>query len=356
MWKKQQFYRMLLMILLMLFFLSGCGKDSTRVVFTTGFGKDEVFRIEGESCRLPEILVYLTTIQNQYEAVYGDEIWNASLNGVTLEDNIKETVLARIAQVKTMYLLAQEKGITLDEEENKRVAEAATEYYESLNKTEIETMGVTKEIIEKLYSEYALAEKVYNHLIADINPEISDDEARIITVQQIVLKTATTDGSGKKVEYTLETKDELYQKALDIQRQAAGEESDFLELASRYSESPELTVSFGKGEVDEALEQAAFELETGQVSGVIRCEDSYRIIKCISTFNREETDANKLKIVEVRRKETFGQEYDRFVSTLARKLNQSLWYQVELIRNQDVTTDDFFDIYEKYFPKQEEGV
>lgn len=351
--KKKLVYCILLM--LGLFCLSGCSKDSTRVVFTTGFGKDEVFRIEGESCRLPEIMVYLTTIQNQYEAVYGEQIWEASLDGVTLEENIKETVLARIAQVKTMYLLAQDRGITLDEKEEQKVQQAAEEYFNSLNETEISAMGVTKDIIEKLYREYALAEKVYHSLIADINPEISDDEARIITIQQIVLKTATTDGSGKKVEYSQTAREEVYAKAEELQRQAAAGESDFTELASRYSDSPEITLSFGKGEVEAVLEEAAFNLETGEVSRVITCEDCYRIIRCVSTFNREETDANKLKIVEIRRKETFGQEYDAFVSTLARKLNQSLWDQVELIHEKQVTTDSFFKVYEKYFPEQTES-
>ena len=83
--------------------LTACGgADGTKVVFTTGFGKNEVFRIGDESCSKAEIMIYLTTIQNQYANVYGTEIWNTSLNGVTLEDNVKETVLARIAQIKTM--------------------------------------------------------------------------------------------------------------------------------------------------------------------------------------------------------------------------------------------------------------
>ena len=91
--------------------LTACGgDDGTKVVFTTGLGKNEVFRIGDESCSKAEIMIYLTTTQNQYANVYGTEIWNTSLNGVTLEDNVKETVLARIAQIKTMYLLAKEAG------------------------------------------------------------------------------------------------------------------------------------------------------------------------------------------------------------------------------------------------------
>ena len=70
--------------------LTACGgDDGTKVVFTTGFGKNEVFRIGDESCSKAEIMIYLTTTQNQYENVYGTEIWNISLNGVTLEDNVK---------------------------------------------------------------------------------------------------------------------------------------------------------------------------------------------------------------------------------------------------------------------------
>lgn len=42
--------------------------------------------------------------------------------------------------------------------------------------------------MENLYREYAMADKVYQLIIQDINPEISDDEARKITVQQIFLQ------------------------------------------------------------------------------------------------------------------------------------------------------------------------
>ncbi|MCM1112956.1 MAG: peptidylprolyl isomerase [Muribaculum sp.] len=329
---------------------SSCGRgDGTRVVFTTGFGRDEVFRIEDESCRVDEIMVYLTTIQNQYENVYGEEIWNTELDGVTLEENVKETVLARIAQVKTMYLLALEKGVSLDEEENALVTRAAAAYFSSLNETEIEKMGVSQETVRKLYMEYAMAEKVYAYLIEDINPEISDDEARTIIVQHILLRTYTMDGAGKRVDYSETARQATYAKACEIREMAVSGESDFTELASRYSEDTNITYSFGKGEMDERFEEAAFLLETGEVSPVVESESGYHIIKCINTFDREETDANKLKIVEQRCREAFGQEYDVFVGTLAKNLNQSLWEEIELIHDDAVRTDNFFVIYERYF-------
>ncbi len=330
---------------------AACGGD-TRVVFTTGFAKDEVFRIEDESCKKDEVMVYLTTIQNQYENVYGEEIWNASLDGVTLEENVKETVLARIAQVKTMYLLAVEKGVTLSEQELDLVEQATKEYFASLSDTEVELMGITEETVRKLYTEYALAEKVYEQLIADINPEVSDDEARIITVQHILLKTYTTDAAGKKVPYSDNSKKTVYEEMVKIKALADTEGQDFGELAAKYSEDVNVTYSFGKGEMDIAFEEAAFLLETNEISSIVESESGYHIIKCINTFDREETDANKLVIVEKRRKEAFGQEYDAFVQTLAKNLNRDLWEEMELIYDENVTTDNFFAVYEKYFPTE----
>ena len=335
--------------------LTACGREDgsgTRVVFTTGFGKDEIFRIGDESCNRSELMVYLTTTQNQYENVYGAEIWNTSLDGVTLEENVKDTVLARIAQIKTMYLLAKEKGISLDEQEEEKVTAAAKEYFQSLNETEIEQMGVEQKTIETLYREYAMAEKVYQFIIQDVNPEISDDEARTITVQHIFIRTWSLDTDGNKVPYSESAKQAAYEKACEIREMAVDGEHDFTELASKYSEDSNITHSFGKGELDEAYEAAAFMLETDEVSPVVETETGYHIIKCLNTFNREETDANKLKIVEQRRKEIFGQEYERFVETLVRNLNQKLWDEVTLLHDSEVTTSNFFEVYAKYFPKE----
>ncbi|MBQ7955670.1 MAG: peptidylprolyl isomerase [Lachnospiraceae bacterium] len=333
----------------LLLFLTACGEGDTTVVLTTGFKKDEVFKIEKVSCTLPEIMIYLTNTQNQYENVYGQQIWETDLDGVTLEENVKETVLARMAQVKSMTLLAQSKGVVLDEYELALADQAANEYFQSLNETEIALMGIEHEDVRRLYEDYALAQKVYKQIIRDINPEISDDEARTITVQHILIKTYTIDGTGQKVEFTEHAKETAYATAAEVHALATSGEQSFETLAGKYSDDEVLTYSFGKGEMDQAFESAAFNLGNGEISGIVESRNGYHIIKCMNTFNREETDNNKLKIVEERKKEVFGQEYDAFVNTLTRKLNDELWQQVEFIHDENVTTSNFFDIYDKYF-------
>lgn len=345
--------RTIVMFFCLVFLLpaGGCQRNDTdtKLVLYTGFKKDEVFRIETMSCMLPEIMVYLTNTQDQYESVFGKEIWKTDLDGVTLEENIKETVLAQLAQIKTMNLLAQKHGVTLDESELKIVQEAAEEYYLSLNETEREILQVDEDTINRLYAEFALANKVYEYIIKDINPEISDDEARNITVQYVMLKTYIRDGTGKRIEYSENARQDVLRQMEEILETARQEDSDFEELVLQYSEGERGSISFGKGEMDPAFEEAAFNLETGEISEIVETRQGYNIIKCINTFNREETDVNKVKIVEKRREEVFGQEYDAFITSLTRTLNEPLWEEVTFVENEEVKTSNFFDIYNQYF-------
>lgn len=339
----------LLAIVLAVVFLGGCAKEGgySRVIFTTGFREDEVFRIGKSSCTLPEFMVYLTNTQNQYENVYGGQIWNVEFEGVTLEDNVKDIVLAKIAQIKTMYLMARERDVKLEEADLQRVEKATETYYQSLTDQELEALGVDKEIVRQLYTEYAMAEKVYNQIIEGINPEISDDEARTITVEHILIRTYTTDGTGKRIEYSDSMKRECYEQITGLRQQAIDGEADFAELAAKYSDDENLSYSFRKGEIDATLEEAAFRLGNGEISDVIELDGGYHLIRCISTFDREETDANKLKIVEERRSEVFGREYEAFVDNLVRSLNEQLWQEITLVHDSQVHTDDFFAIYEQ---------
>lgn len=349
---KKNIERLLVVCTLVGVVLTGCGRNGdagTKVVFTAGFGKNEVFRIESISCTLPEVMVYLTNTQNRYENTYGKEIWETDLNGVTLEEDVKDTVLARIAQIKTMNLLAEEQGINLNASEELLVQKAAEEYFATLNEMELSMMNISQETIQQLYGEYALAEKVYTNIIKDINPEISDDEARIIKVQHILIKTYTLDGTGKKVAYTESAKASAYQKASEILILAMDGEHDFEKLITQYSEDPVASYSFGKGEMDESFETAAFQLGTEEISQVVESSYGYHIIKCLNTFDREQTDNSKKKIVEQRKKEVFGQEYDTFVEGLTRKLNQELWDKVAFIHDDNIVTSNFFDVYLKYF-------
>ena len=294
-------------------------------------------------------MVYLINSENTYVEGFGRDILSVRVGDSDMQSNIKENCLATISQIKAMNLLARENGIELTETEMEQVLAATDEYYSSLNSDEISAMAnVSKDEIEELYREYATAYKLYEYIIRDINPEISDDEARTITVQQIVLNTWELDSMGEKVSVSDTEKQNVYNTAGQILRQVS-EGADFDTMVEQYNEAEEGTISFGKGELDKTIEDAAFNLDNGEVSGIIETEDAYVILKCISTFNREETEANKVRIVEERKKEVFGEKYDAFAENLSRILNTDMWNKITITDSDNVKTSSFFDVYTKYF-------
>ncbi len=340
----------LLMTLVLSVGVTGCGflEETHKVVFTTGFSENEVFRIEDSVCSIQEIMAYLVNTQNGYESTFGTRIWDTQTDSGTVASQLKESILAKVAQIKAMNLLAADMGIELDQQEIEHVGEASKAYYETLSDADIEAMhGAKEETIYQIYYEYALADKLYDYIIRDINPEISDDEARTITVEQILLKTYKLDASGQKVPYNATEKETALLKMKSVKNQLI-DGTSFEELQANYNEAEEATISFGKGEMEDAYEEAAFNLGTDEISGIVETSDGYVLIKCISTFNREETEYNKIRIVAQRKREVFGQQYDAFVETLTKELNEELWNSIEVTSNEEVTTSDLWNVYEEY--------
>ena len=323
-------------------FFTACGKNS--IIFMGRLSDTQVFRIGDNICTLPELKVYLTTAQKQYENVLGVDMWEQDFGGVTLEAYLKENILGQIAQIKSMTLLAEEYGVTLTEEEEKKVQKAANKYYSSLNEKEIEYMGVDEETIASLYREYALANKVYEEITKNVDNEVSDDEARKITVQQILF--AFDDETSES------TKNSQYKKAKKILKKVKAEGADFASIAEKNSEDETIEYTFGKGEKEQPLEDAAFNMENNQISDIIETSYGYVIMKCISNFDRAETDANKDEIVEKRKTEAFDAVYDEFVEKQASQFNDELWAEITFTEDKDISNMTFFEVFNDIWEKE----
>ena len=331
----------------MLFTLAGCGSGKT-IVLTTCLKDNQIFQVENMYCTKPEMMVYLTNIQNSYEVVYGKDVWNTGSGDATLEDNLKETVLARISRVKVLNLLADDLGLELTKEQKELAKEAAKTYYNSLNKVELKALDIDEKTICQMYEEYCLAEEVYKYLIKDVNPEISDDEARSVTLEQIVVKNYHEDREGNITPYSDEMKQNSYMKIKEAKAKLElGDSFDNVVLS--YNQDSKSTLTFHRGEVDKDLEDLAFSMDTGEITDIIERDDCYVIYKCVSAFNKDETELNRKEMLDLRKEEAFYEEYDTFLNSLTGNLNEKQWSELTLIHEDAVTTCSFFDIYEDTF-------
>ena len=111
--------------------MTGCGK---RLVMTRGYGKQELFRIGNTNCTLPEYNVFLIN------------------------------ALSEASRLKVMLLLAVQDNIMLTDAEETLADEAQTEYYESMSEEERAYIGIDEKVLQDLFEQYALAQKVYNSI------------------------------------------------------------------------------------------------------------------------------------------------------------------------------------------------
>ena len=104
--------------------LSGCsGLGNTRVVLTTGLSGNQLFKIGKSVCTLPEAMIYVMDYKQQYENAYGVEMWEHDFGGVTLEEYVKDTIIAQLASVKAVTLLAKENNVTLSDAEKEKISQ-----------------------------------------------------------------------------------------------------------------------------------------------------------------------------------------------------------------------------------------
>lgn len=329
---RQKIKRRLTLVLAALMLVGGLaackGFGNTEFVLTTGLTGNQLFKVGSSVCTLPEAMIYVMDYQAEYEGTYGVEMWEHDFGGVTLEEYVKDTIVSQLASMKAVTLLAEEYEVSLNDTEKEKVEKAAKEYFEGLSEEAVSYMGLKLEDAKKLYETHVLSQKVYEEITKDVNTEVSDDEARIITVQQIRLE-SMEDAESVKAK-------------LD-------EGKEFMTMASVYSRDSQITYTFGRGEKAAAYEEAAFELENEEISGILELEDGYYILKCTNNFDREATEANKVTMLEKRRDEIFSKVYAELIANTPSEFNTRIWEKVHF---EDWTGEfqvNFLEIYKEYF-------
>lgn len=330
---KRKFITLFLAVTLFSTTLTGCTIGNTEIVLNTNYvGRNHVFSINGSKCTKEEARLYLCNYQNIYGYAYGLNLWEYDYSqmeeGTTLEDYVKDVTLSELVNIMCMEQLAEKQEITLTEEELKKVAEAADEYYESLSREEISYIGLDKNELKEFYEKYAIAQKLYNTLTQGINEEVSDDEARVIRIQQIYVKSEET--------------------AALIQQKLENGES-FTTLASNYNEADVIEKNLARDVYPEAVDDVVFNLENGEESAIISTEDGYYFIKCLNKYDEDLTEANKENIIIKRRKEQYDDKFMEFVESSQFELNEKVWESIEVDTSGNITTNSFFEVYDKYF-------
>lgn len=306
--------------LLLCLVLAGCAGKKEKEEDKEGDIKGAILMAVGEeavSCQ--EAMAYLYLLKRQYESGMGEGIWSFQIGeDKTLEDYAKESVISNLTQLKIICQQAQEEGISLSEEESYEAAQAARQLLKTVKEEDIGRFELTEDTLTTVYADNALAAKFFDAATAQVDTNISDEEAKQITIQYVAVITNGTDGKEKAKERA------------EKLRKEAKKASSFLNFASSNSDLEEVEQTFGKADMPEEFGQAAMELEKGELSSVIEGKKGYYILYCITDYNEDATAAKKEEIIDKSRDQMFREKYEEWSKKYKVVVSSALWDEFSL--------------------------
>lgn len=278
-----------------------------------------------------EILLYLQSNKEQYESLYGKDIWNYKIDedDNTFESLFKENLLKDIEYVKIVCAQAKGLNISLTEDELLDVDEQTADFFSNLSEEQLSYYNIDSEVVKKIYTENMLANKVYESLTLSVDTEVSDEEARQVKLQYFLIKNYSQGENGNPVSYTEEEKEAAKKKAEELWENSLTVE-DFGAFARDNTEADEIEITAGKGELDAELEKVAFSMKQGDISEVVETKEGYYVLYCVSELDREATDEAKEALITKRQEEAFDSKYEEWSKNTEIKLNEDIWKSITL--------------------------
>ena len=278
-----------------------------------------------------QAMVIISNERNRYENAYSEDIWKISVDdeGTGFDKLTIQNVKSYLEEIKLLCMLADERGISITSTERDIVRQMTDEYMAGLDEGDLEYIGCTREDVQKMYTDIFQAEKLINSITGTVDSEISDSEAKVISIQQIV------------------TADEKKAKAILKRIKIDGE--NFNSMASRYTEADEIDLKLMRSDNDEDLiTRTAFGLEENEVSNILFKDGLYYIIKCTDGYAEEDTLLRKARLEEAMNNKAVMDIIGPYRNEHNIQFVERFWNNMDFSEPDGSEADDFFDIYNEY--------
>lgn len=277
-----------------------------------------------------ETMLVIASERNRYRDVYTDQIWEVQMEdeGVSFDTYLLQEIRKFMTELTVMSRLAEERGVRLSGQEKEKIRQLAEAYYESMTKEDRRYTGAKEKDVSRFYEQYHLANKLVEELTKDVDVEISDSDAKVIDVQEIVVSDAQT--------------------AQQILEQIGAGKSDFLSFARTVSEDTVIEKTVGRNERPGAYEDAVFALESGETSSVIETDGKYYIVHVVKDYDEDATQERKQKLMKQRVNQAFRTIYDSYAAEHPVELEGKIWKEEILKQGEKSVTASLFQMYHEY--------
>lgn len=286
---------------------------------------DELLAVGDIVCTWPQAQIFILSQYSKYTSVYGKGIWQVEMAEGNFESYIKEGLLDYL---KLLYLAdygARKEKLELSQAEQSAVSRAAEAYMQALGEEGRQKTGISREAAEAAYASYARAQIFYRQAMINGQVEISDEEARVISIQLIEVE--------QQVGY-VQTREML--KDLEAGKSL----SEVLRGQDGVSSRREQVV---RGQYPQDLETIAFSLKEGQWSPIITQDASYYLLHSLSAFEREATAQHKAEMEKQARDENLNRMLKQLADTVQLIYNPKRWEAWTMQQYEECPAVNFYD-------------
>lgn len=317
------------MMLSVLLCFSGCGKKKKNAKLETGdVSSDSVVMLVGnEAVRFSELQTYCYFLKCQYEGSFGSELWDYPLGeSETIGDQAKQEIVNMIVQLKIITAKAEEQNIQLTADEQDEALQHAEAMMDNAKQKDKKKYTLSVQEISEIYQENALATKMFYIATDDADTNVSDAEARQVSLQYLQVMTNGTNRNGREIAMDETAKAEALERAKTLKK-AADQEEDFLSFAQKNTDAAqaELIIGTDTDKLEQKAVETAFSMKKGETSGVIEGENGYYIIHCVEERDEEATYQRKEEIIEERQTTMFMEKYADWMKDKKVDINQNFW-------------------------------
>lgn len=235
----------------------------------------------------------------------------------TYGEQMKDELMDYIINMYIVRSHADEYDVTLTEEEQAAVAEVAKNFVAANDADTLKKIGTTEEHVKELMTLYTYSEKMYDVVVADVDTEVSDEEAQQskLTYITISLEGSEVDDEGNLIALTEDEIAEKEDMATGILNTILQSEdpaaADMTAIAAEYDSA--LTANaYTYDDEDSYLDTAIFDAVAGLAEGevvpqVITSTDgtALYIVRFDAELDREATDYKKESIVYERQQAAY---------------------------------------------------
>lgn len=231
---------------------------------------------------LDEVTYMIRSMEYTYESYFGSNICSNDMgdgSGMTVGDYIKQMSLSQLRQTLVLNEYAKKNGIELSDDQKAKVDEAI-EKLQTEAEDYLDAVGATDELIEKTYTENAIANLVYMDLVADVDTTVGDDEFLRKKIAYVKLTPSELTETTAAAEATTEASSD----------EGSSEESSSVENTETESISKDDETSTEEASSEKASTEEASSEKASELSSEASTEDSTEA-ETLSEEEQERQDA-----------------------------------------------------------------